>query len=97
MVTCNTRGRGNGCQCTRHDNETLLTTSREKLNSHRNERYHEVVKEWACMVEGMLIRINWYYLKLRKKYPSVSHARRYNGVTIELCLLTKERENIDKT
>ena len=62
MVACNTQGRGSGYRCTRHDNETLLLASREKPNSHRNERDPKAVQLWDCVIEGKLIRINWYYL-----------------------------------
>jgi hypothetical protein len=33
-----------------------------KTESHRNERDHEAVQVWDCMVEGSLIRIVGYYL-----------------------------------
>ena len=49
-------------RCTKHENERILAFSRKKLNSHRNERDPKIVQACDCMVEGMLIRINWYYL-----------------------------------
>lgn len=36
-------------------------------------------------------------LKLHKTYSSTPHAQRYNKVAIELYVLPKERETIDKT
>ena len=33
-----------------------------KTESHQNEKDLEAMHVWDCMVEGMLIRIVWYYL-----------------------------------
>ncbi|GAU41383.1 hypothetical protein TSUD_398200 [Trifolium subterraneum] len=42
-------GAGSGRRCTRHDNVQLLTTSRQKLNSHRNERDPETLQSSLWM------------------------------------------------
>jgi hypothetical protein len=37
-----------------------MEASRQKPNSHRNERDPEAVQVWDCMVEGRLIKIDGY-------------------------------------
>jgi hypothetical protein len=52
---------GSGRRCTRYNNVQLPATS-SQTESHQNERDHEAMQGYDCMVEGRLIRIVWYYL-----------------------------------